>query len=151
MSSVHRAAIRERDSDYSVLCRSTFPLSADTTCTAAICSMGIDVLPDGCAVTPVNATQLASCVSLPSRPTTTIATLSPASSSSLPSAVSGHTPYVQVIAICVPHAWGSSATVALIDVGVTRVIGIAAALACAGGTGVGIGEFDCTATNMPIT
>jgi hypothetical protein len=57
-------------------CSSTTPPSAETICTAAIWSNGIDVPPLGVAVTSVSASQVASWLWLPSRPTTTIANLS---------------------------------------------------------------------------
>src|SRR5208283_3196775 len=61
---------------YSERCSRTWPLSAETTCTAAIWSIGVEMLPAGVAVWPGSATQVASRVSLPSRPTTTIARVS---------------------------------------------------------------------------
>ena len=70
-SPVHR-----RPRIYSDRCSRTWPLSAETTCTAAIWSTGVEMLPAGVAVWPGSATQVASRVWLPSRPTTTIASVS---------------------------------------------------------------------------
>jgi len=45
---------------HSERCSSTCPLSAETICTAAICSTGVEMLPAGFAVWPGSATQVAS-------------------------------------------------------------------------------------------
>src|ERR1700758_4294478 len=78
-TSVHPALLGRSDSTYRVRRNSTLPSSTETTCTAAIWSSVNDVLPTGDAVMPANPTHVATWVWLPSRPTTTIASLSPAS------------------------------------------------------------------------
>ena len=124
-------------------------MSAETTCIAAISSIDREVLALGDAVTPLSATQVASWVWLPSRPTT-IASVSPVPSLASRSRLSGSAPYVQVISMRVPHLVLLSLTVPLTHVGTTRVSVRADALA-GGGPGAGIEDLDGSATKAPIT
>lgn len=123
-------------------------MSAETISTAAISPIGIDVLPPGVAVTPASATQMTSRLWLPSRPTTTIPSLSPGSMSSWPE-VSGHIPKVQFISMRVPQPWLLTVTVEFSGVAATRAIVSADASARAAGTGAT--ALDCTASSAPST
>src|SRR6202171_404546 len=84
VTSAQRLSLRLRDAgkpavSYRLRCRSTFPLSAETICTVAIWSTGIEVLAPGVALAPLTALQVASWSWLPSRATTTLGSLSPGS------------------------------------------------------------------------
>src|ERR1700727_1445429 len=82
---------------YSERSSSTWPLSAETTCTEAISPTGVEMLPVAVAVWPGFATQVANRVWLPSRPTATIASVS---WSELTGARQ-----TQFIEMNVPHCW----------------------------------------------
>src|ERR1700677_2165896 len=99
------------------------------------------MLPAGVAVWPGFATQVAIRVWLPSRPTTTIASVSWG-------AYSGAR-QTQIIEMNVPHCWLLSDTVEASLVVPTCAIGCTDTLAC-GGVGTGVGEWPATPTSTPI-
>src|ERR1700733_6288455 len=95
------------------------------------------MLPAGVAVWPGSATQVASRVWLPSRPTTTIASVSWC-------AYSGAR-QTHLRLIDVPQCWLDSCTVEANRVVPTCDIGSADAVTC----GAGVDEYPCTPTNTP--
>src|SRR5436190_404347 len=103
--------------DHRCASSSTFPLSGETSCTAAISSFCIGVVALGNAVAPDSPSHVATSVWLPSRPTTTMPRFCGGMVPAWP-----HSPYEHAMSMRVPHPKPVSEIDALIGVSDTFAI-----------------------------